>query len=285
MVPEDIGDAAQDAENDAEAARVKAWLDSGGDVNDVDKDRYTLIHCCAIGTRDRASEVTDAHVSLARTLIALGADVNTTDTFGDTPLHNALANAWRGRAWQDMLKLLLQAKANPNARNNEDETPLQHAIAIDQKYELSNPPLDLRASRSLIALRLLLRAGAWLDHKERDEAASDGWKTLITAEDIMTTLYGYNNEDEKVEEENDEAVVAIKALIAGVRKYGTYKRYMRAPHREFLAVRGLAQRGKLAVQLAITARAARENPALNFIARLGDNGVCWHILTYWRGTD
>ena len=60
---------------------------------------------------------------------------------------------------------------------------------------------------------------------------------------------------------------------------------MRAPHREFLAVRGLAQRGKLAVQLAITARAARENPALNFIARLGDNGVCWHILTYWRATD
>ena len=52
-----------------------------------------------------------------------------------------------------------------------------------------------------------------------------------------------------------------------------------------MAVRGLAQRGKLAVQLAITARAARENPALNFIARLGDNGVCWHILTYWRGTD
>ena len=53
----------------------------------------------------------------------------------------------------------------------------------------------------------------------------------------------------------------------------------------WLAVRGLAQRGKLAVQLAITARAARENPALNFLARLGDNGVCWHILTYWRGTE
>ena len=103
--------------------------------------------------------------------------------------------------------------------------------------------------------------------------------TLLDVESAIQDAY----DDE--EEENDEAVVAIKALIAGVRKYGTYKRYMRAPHREFLAVRGLAQRGKLAVQLAITARAARENPALNFIARLGDNGVCWHILTYWRGTD
>ena len=103
-------------------------------------------------------------------------------------------------------------------------------------------------------------------------------KAAITAEDILSRCY-----DEDYD--YDEAVIAMKALIAGVRKHGTYKRYMRAPHREFLAVRGLAQRGKLAVQLAITARAARENPALNFIARLGDNGVCWHILTYWRGTD
>ena len=67
----------------------------------------------------------------------------------------------------------------------------------------------------------------------------------------------------------------MKALIAGVRKHGTYKKYMRAPHREFLALRGLAQRGKLST----------EHSALNFLARLGDNGVCWHILTYWRGTD
>ena len=277
MLPGEIGDAAQDADR----TRVEAWLASGGDINDGDEQNYTLLHCCAIGgpAHDQ-NEVTVANVFLARTLIALGADVNTTDTFGDTPLHNALANAWRGRAWQDMLKLLLQAKANPNARNNEDETPLQHAIAIDQKYELSNPPLDLRASRSLIALRLLLRAGAWLDHKERDEAASDGWKTLITAEDIMTTLYGYNNEDEKV--------VALNALVDGVRKHGTYKRYMRAPHREFLAVRGLAQRGKLSIEdfrVYGTSGTTRIRSALNFIARLGDNGVCWHILTYWRAAD
>ena len=113
VLPEEIGDAAQDAD-EADVARVKAWLDSGGDINDGDEYNYTLLHCCAIGTRED-SEVTDAHVSLA--------------------------------------------------------------------------------------------------------------------------------------------------------------------------VRGLAQRGKLAVQLAITARAARENPALNFIARLGDNGVCWHILTYWRPAE
>ena len=75
--------------------------------------------------------------------------------------------------------------------------------------------------------------------------------------------------------ETYESVIAIKALIAGVRKHGTYKKYMRAPHREFLAVRGLAQRGKLRT----------DHRALNFIARLGERGVVWHVLTYWRPTE
>ena len=70
----------------------------------------------------------------------------------------------------------------------------------------------------------------------------------------------------------NETVVALKALFAGVRKHGTYKRYMRAPHRDVLAVRGLAQRGKLRT----------DHPVLAFLAKQGDNGVVWHILSYWR---
>ena len=125
--------------------------------------------------------------------------------------------------------------------------------------------MNLQTSRSLIALRLLLRAGASLDHKERQEDAADGWET-VTAEFWIESHY--SNQD-------DERVIAMKALVAGVRQHGTYKRYMRAQHREVLAVRGLAQRGKLKT----------EHHALNFLARLGDNGVCWHILTYWRPTE
>ena len=37
----------------------------------------------------------------------------------------------------------------------------------------------------------------------------------------------------------------------------------------------IGQRGKLTT----------ENSVLNFIARLGDNGVCWHILSFWRATN
>ena len=73
----------------------------------------------------------------------------------------------------------------------------------------------------------------------------------------------------------EEPWIEIKALVAGVRKHGTYKRYMRAPHRTVLACRGLAQRGELST----------EHRALYFLARLGDNGVCWHILSFWRATN
>ena len=69
--------------------------------------------------------------------------------------------------------------------------------------------------------------------------------------------------------------LATKRLIAGVRKYGTFKRCMRAPHRDVLAVRGLAQRGKLSTN----------DPVLHFLARLGDNGVVWHVLSFWRATN
>ena len=69
--------------------------------------------------------------------------------------------------------------------------------------------------------------------------------------------------------------LATKRLVAGVRKYGTFKRYMRAPHRDVLAVRGLAQRGKLSTN----------DPVLHFLARLGDNGVVWHVLSFWRATN
>ena len=69
--------------------------------------------------------------------------------------------------------------------------------------------------------------------------------------------------------------LATKRLVAGVRKYGTFKRYMRAPHRDVLAVRGLAQRGKLRT----------DDPVLNFLARLGDNGVVWNVLSFWRATN
>ena len=199
--------------------------------------------------------ILDAHVSLARTLIALGADVNIPENDGGTtPLHNASRGL--GEAPLDMVRLLLDAKANPNARCSDGGTPLKMAIEDTDDIDTT-----------LVIVRMLLRAGASLD------CAKSTSGEIITAENIMSRCYDdSDDEDENYSDEYRASVIALKALIAGVRKHGTYKRYMRAPHRELLAVRGLAQRGKLRT----------DHPALAFLAKQGDNGVVWHILSYWR---
>ena len=67
----------------------------------------------------------------------------------------------------------------------------------------------------------------------------------------------------------------IKALVHGVRRYGTYKKYIRAHHRDVLTIHGLVQRGSLST----------EEPVMKFLARLGNKFVVWRILQYWRDSE
>ncbi len=245
MLPIDIGDRAQDGDRDT----VIAWLDAGGSIDDVDEAEYTLLHCCVCGFRE-TSYVNGRHVALARQLIALGADVNIpNDVKGDTPMHEIAQKNGYDQPSLELLSLLLGAGANVNATNWNDKTPLCLAIQHDEMTTL----------RTTIITELL-RAGASLD-------ACQGEKT---AEDIMQ---GYESDRPALPQIGP--WIEIRALVHGVRKYGTYKKYMRAPHRDVLVARGLAQRGKLST----------EDSVLNFLARLGDNGVVWHVLEYWRATN
>ena len=248
VLPIEIGDAAQDADRD----RVIAWLDAGGSINDVDEDGYTLVHSCVCGDRDSAY-VDGRHVALLRQLIALGADVNIPTTrpgnrYGVyTALHEVARKYGQRQADLEMLSLLFRAGANVNARDSNDHTPLFVCLPY---------PSELRTT----LITELLRAGASLDACHGDEAA----------EDIMQ-----RHESGRPSLAENEQWLATKRLVAGVRKYGTFKKYMRAPHRDVLTVRGLAQRGHLSTS----------DSVLNFLARLGDNGVCWHILSFWRATN
>ena len=240
MLPQEIGDAAQNGDRD----RVMAWLNAGGSIDDVDEDGYTLVNCCVCGDRD-SKIVNDRHVALARHLIALGADVNIASRAA--PMHQIVQRTWGRQAILEMLSLLLGAGANVNARDGYGHTPLWYAIRHDPEH-------------SLTLITKLLRAGALLDACNGRESAED---ILQRRESQWAPLAGH------------EHWKRLRALVAGVRKYGTYKKYMRAPHRDVLAVRGLAQRGKLSTN----------DPVLHFLARLGDNGVCWHILSFWRAAN
>ena len=251
VLPQEIGDAAQDVDRD----RVMAWLDAGGSINDVDEDGYTLLHSSVCGDRDSAY-VDGQHVALARHLIALGADVNIAlgtyaETRATTALNIIAQKHTDDQAVLEMLSLLLGAGANVNARDISGDTPLSHALWHTPRY-------------SLRMVTELLRAGASLDVCHGDHAPSK------TAEDVMQRRDSYSSYLA-----GNEHWIEIKALVAGVRQHGSYKRYARSFHRDVLAVRGLAQRGKLST----------DDSVLNFLARLGDNGVVWHVLEYWRATN
>ncbi len=261
MLPEEIGDAAQNAEND----RVIAWLDAGGSINDFDEFGFTLLHCCACGEHEgnfQGDVIGDAHVALARHLIALGADVNVGTGVGYTPLHEIVQKDGERQAVLDMMSLLLGAGANVNAMFSEGETPLCNAI----RHAAKSPDSAIRSA----VITELLRAGASLDACHDHD----------TAEEIM------ENQEFDMDLAENEDWCAIKRRIAGVRKYGTYKKYMRAPHREVLACRGLVVRGYLAPTGTRRPRGPHKwKAAVTFLAKQGDNGIVWNILSYWRATN
>ena len=88
----------------------------------------------------------------------------------------------------------------------------------------------------------------------------------------------------------NEAFLEAKALIAGVRACGgRWTSYCRLPHKEVLRLRSLFARGRATLARAPrrTLRcygAARHDPAVEFLVKLGDNGVVWKILEFWQAT-
>ena len=77
----------------------------------------------------------------------------------------------------------------------------------------------------------------------------------------MRDYHGYVDEQD---------LIKCQETFAGVRAHGSYKRYLRAPHRESLRFRSLLVRWR-----------AKTNGLNERIARL-PNGACWKVLSYWR---
>ena len=123
-----------------------------------------------------------------------------------------------GELCQELISLLLSAGASPNVRNEFGRTPLGAHVRF------ACPP-------HVEVVQSLLRAGASLDR------CLYHLPIEAVLEDRETNL---------PESCNGEEWIAVKALIAGVRRAGSFKRYLREPHREVLMLRGLAMRGHLA---------------------------------------
>ena len=253
VLPYDI----QEAADEANLAVVEAYLDEAGPgaVNETDEYGTTLLRSSL------TNRIEERHVQFARRLIARGADVNIASRNGSVAL---LLACYPGECASAMVSLLLQAGARVNVRWQECN-PLGTLI---EHFDYCVHALEDRAahqrqvSRSgLEIMKLLLRAGASLDRCKRDLSAEAAMQEFLSRRPSYV---------------NDESFAKCRELVAGVRAYGTYKAYVREPHRRFLRLRSLLVRGRAKVR-----DRSKDSRRLERIARL-PNGACWHVISFWR---
>ena len=271
MIPYEIRTAALEGDNEV----VMQWLNAHPEgVNDVAASGSSLLLLCG---EDR--EFTVEQLELIRHLISRGANPNRISicdagdgTTEEASVVHQAAGGKNSPHSQHVLACLLEAGADPNLvievnalHRKIRVTPL--AATIDA-FLASN-----EGSWQLPIVARLLRAGASLDN------CNDG----RTADEMIA-----HEEREWPQLAGDDVYFqAAKALIRGVRAAGSWKKYCRrrAPHREILALRSLAMRGYLTPYQKRRTRTTDWKAAVAFVARLGDNGIVWNILSFWRDAD
>jgi hypothetical protein len=249
MLPAHIGVAANEGDLDT----IRAYFEDDSipatarDVDDVGNHLgwTPLMMAAEAQNTDRMSL---EHVEVARYLLSRGASIDKKDAEGHTAL--LIACYCGDGTVTEMVELLLSAGADPNVRNEGGRTP------ISAHVRFGTPTVE--------CVTALLRAGASLDRVFRDQPIE--WH--------FSADYARDTES---------FWPTMRTLVAGVRRNGSFKRYMREPHREVLALRGLAMRGHL-VPRRRTRGAAGWKAAVAFLARHGDNGVVWNVLSFWRAT-
>lgn len=90
--------------------------------------RDTVVKTEGKQTKTLYEAVTDGNVELVKSLISSGADVNTPNIWGWTPLYIA-----SGTGKKDIVNLLIAKGADVNAPNKQGETPLHFAVKNGQK--------------------------------------------------------------------------------------------------------------------------------------------------------
>jgi ankyrin repeat protein len=81
--------------------------------------------------------------TIPQLLLDHGADVNATDSYGNTTLHHVAASiSISANQRTHFIKLLLKRKADINQKNNDGKTPLYYAsIAYNRSYNVSSKKL------------------------------------------------------------------------------------------------------------------------------------------------
>ena len=81
---------------------------------------------------------------------------------------------------------------------------------------------------------------------------------------------------------DSDTFVQVKALIHGVRAAGSWKLYCRRDHKQILRLRSLVARGRATPRK--WSPRGHDRRAIEFIVKIGDNGIAWKILSFWKET-
>ena len=164
----------------------------------------------------------------------------------------------------DMAVLLLDAGARVNTRNDANE----YTGIYDTPLACALNSLGPESPNGIKFVAILLQAGASLD----DCGGNVYSEEVYSAEWQVTRRERFWQEPDGVMHPAGEPWHECKALIAGVRAAGSWKAFDRVPRKAVIRLRSLYTRG----------RATTADPIMKFLCELGDNGVVWNVLSFWR---
>jgi hypothetical protein len=275
---------------------VVRFLDEGGDVNAYD----------AYGTTLLLASVTYSQVEMCRMLIAREADPTIRGHDADfrrltCPLWLAAQHtnggllhppqgggaAWSASPSGELFQILMESGADLNVREmfifphyphpDESDSDSDHKgfgslLAITLVY------FGMRALDNSLSLEIattLLRAGARLESIVEDLATVFDYSALWCLNWALA---------DRPELAHDEHFIKARELIIGVQEDGSFKRFMRRPHREVLRLRSLVSRGHATPKK--WSPRGHDWHAIQFLVNPDvPNEVCWNILSFWRASE
>ena len=252
VLPDEIRSARQEGE----IQTVVAWLDANEYAND---DLATLLTDICFD-----HHITEADVDIARLLLSRGVDANYCEhDDGWTLLHTVVSFSHNEYA-RTVTTALIGAGADVNARaDTEDGDPILTPLGTLLDNHICRAD---RLHHCLESATLLLRAGASLDACSNDDSAED---------------FMFEAEDENDDLASDPNFVALKTLVAGVRRAGSWKLWTLEDVKALLRLRSLVARGRARERKVRTRRKTPREIALLF-APAFPNELFWKVAEYWN---